>query len=83
MTPLMLTLMIFAIMLVLMAIRVPIAIAMFVAGATYTMADICALSTVDFAEWIGLSIPDGLPNVIDEAGRCGFLKRSGRLDGPR
>ncbi|MBL8337613.1 MAG: TRAP transporter large permease [Rhodoferax sp.] len=34
MTPLLLTLMIFAIMLVLMAIRVPIAIAMFVAGAT-------------------------------------------------
>ena len=36
---------------------------LFVAGETYTMADICALSTVDFAEWIGLSIPDDLPNV--------------------
>lgn len=36
---------------------------LFIAGETYTMADICALSTVDFAEWIGLSIPDGLPNV--------------------
>ncbi len=34
MSPLFLTLMIFAIMLVLMAIRVPIAIAMFVAGCT-------------------------------------------------
>lgn len=28
----------------------------FVAGAAYTMADICALSTVDFAEWIGLPL---------------------------
>ena len=34
MTPLLLALMIFAIMLVLMAIRTPIAIAMFLAGAT-------------------------------------------------
>jgi len=35
----------------------------FVAGETYTMADICALSTVDFADWIGLPIPDEFPNV--------------------
>jgi glutathione S-transferase len=35
----------------------------FVAGETYTMADICALSTVDFATWIGLPIPDDVPNV--------------------
>ncbi|MDB5443056.1 MAG: glutathione S-transferase [Phenylobacterium sp.] len=35
----------------------------FVAGDTYSMADICALSTVDFAEWIGLPIPDELANV--------------------
>ena len=35
----------------------------FVAGETYTMADICALSTVDFAEWIGLPIPDEFANV--------------------
>ena len=35
----------------------------FVAGAAYTMADICALSTVDFAEWIGLPIPDEFANV--------------------
>jgi glutathione S-transferase len=30
----------------------------FVAGETYTMADICLLSTVDFAQWIGLEMPD-------------------------
>lgn len=35
----------------------------FVAGETYTMADICALSTVDFAEWIGLPIPDEFAQV--------------------
>jgi len=35
----------------------------FVAGETYTMADICALSTVDFADWIGLPIPDEFANV--------------------
>jgi glutathione S-transferase len=27
------------------------------------MADICALSTVDFADWIGLPIPEDVPNV--------------------
>jgi glutathione S-transferase len=35
----------------------------FIAGDNYSMADICALSTVDFAEWIGLPIPDELANV--------------------
>ena len=35
----------------------------FIAGEAYSMADICALSTVDFAEWIGLPIPDELENV--------------------
>jgi glutathione S-transferase len=35
----------------------------FIAGDAYSMADICALSTVDFAEWIGLPIPDGLENL--------------------
>lgn len=35
----------------------------FVAGETYSMADICALSTVDFAEWIGLPMPDEFANV--------------------
>lgn len=29
----------------------------FVAGDQFTIADICALSTVDFAKWIGLDIP--------------------------
>lgn len=31
----------------------------FIAGDRYTMADICLLSTVDFATWIGLPIDDG------------------------
>lgn len=35
----------------------------FIAGDSYSMADICALSTVDFAGWIGLPIPDDLENV--------------------
>jgi glutathione S-transferase len=35
----------------------------FIAGDSYSMADICALSTVDFASWIGLEIPDELSNV--------------------
>ena len=35
----------------------------FIAGRDYTMADICALSTVDFADWIGLKLPDSVPNV--------------------
>ncbi len=35
----------------------------FLLGNEYTMADICLLSTVDFASWIGLTLPDGLENV--------------------
>jgi glutathione S-transferase len=35
----------------------------FVAGKTYTIADICLLSTIDFASWIGLSVPDSAQNV--------------------
>jgi glutathione S-transferase len=35
----------------------------FLLGEEYTMADICLLSTVDFASWIGLTLPDGLENV--------------------
>ena len=35
----------------------------FVAGDTYTMADICALCTVDFADWIGLPVADEFANV--------------------
>jgi glutathione S-transferase len=35
----------------------------FVAGEAYSMADICALTTVDFADWIGLPAPDELANL--------------------
>ena len=35
----------------------------FVAGETYTMADICALTTIDFAHWIGLEMPTELSNL--------------------
>jgi glutathione S-transferase len=35
----------------------------FIAGDAYTVADICALTTVDFAKWIGLPIPDEFANV--------------------
>ncbi len=35
----------------------------FIAGTDYGIADICALSSVDFAAWIGLPVPDGATNV--------------------
>ena len=35
----------------------------FIAGETISMADICALSTVDFAHWIGLDIDEGRPHL--------------------
>jgi len=35
----------------------------FVAGKDYTIADICLLSTVDFAKWIGLEMPAEVGNV--------------------
>lgn len=35
----------------------------FLATIDYTIADICLLSTIDFAAWIGLAIPDALANV--------------------
>jgi glutathione S-transferase len=35
----------------------------FVAGEAYTMADICALSTMDFASWIGLETEPQLANL--------------------
>ena len=41
----------------------------FVAGADYTMADICLLSTVDFAAWIGLEMPAELSNLAAWHGR--------------
>jgi glutathione S-transferase len=35
----------------------------FIAGADFTMADICALSTVDFAHWIGLELDADRPHL--------------------
>jgi glutathione S-transferase len=35
----------------------------FVAGTDYTIADICLLTNVDFADWIGLKVPEDLANV--------------------
>lgn len=35
----------------------------FIAGETYTVADICALSTIDFATWIGLPMREDLPDL--------------------
>jgi glutathione S-transferase len=35
----------------------------FLVGETYTMADICALTTIDFAAWIGLELPADGPNL--------------------
>ncbi|MDB5465575.1 MAG: glutathione S-transferase [Phenylobacterium sp.] len=35
----------------------------FLAGDAYSMADICLLSTVDFADWIGLPLEDGFENL--------------------
>ena len=35
----------------------------FIAGDALSMADICALSTVDFAHWIGLDLEADVPNL--------------------
>jgi glutathione S-transferase len=35
----------------------------FIAGEALTMADICALSTVDFAHWIGLDLEPDVPHL--------------------
>jgi len=35
----------------------------FIAGQAYSMADICALSTADFADWIGLPLEDDKPHL--------------------
>jgi glutathione S-transferase len=35
----------------------------FIVGAAYSMADICALSSVDFATWIGLGLDPDLTNL--------------------
>jgi glutathione S-transferase len=32
-------------------------------GNTYSMADIAALTTIDFAAWIGLPMPEGLEHL--------------------
>jgi glutathione S-transferase len=37
----------------------------FIAGEAFTLADICALSTVDFADWIGLPIDPARSNLAD------------------
>jgi glutathione S-transferase len=37
----------------------------FIGGDTYTMTDICALTTIDFAHWIGLETPAELTRVHD------------------
>lgn len=36
----------------------------FVVGDSVTMADICLLSTVDFADWIGLPVEDEFENLV-------------------
>jgi glutathione S-transferase len=41
----------------------------FVAGSDYTIADICLTTLVDFADWIGLKVPDGLGNLKAWHGR--------------
>ena len=35
----------------------------FITGEAYTMADICALTTIDFAAWIGLELPAEATNL--------------------
>jgi glutathione S-transferase len=35
----------------------------FITGDDYTIADICLLSMIDFADWIGLKIPEGAHNM--------------------
>jgi glutathione S-transferase len=35
----------------------------FLGGEAYTIADICLLTNVDFADWIGLKMPDTLANL--------------------
>lgn len=41
----------------------------FIAGEVFTMADICALSTVDFADWIGLKVPEAATSLHAWHGR--------------
>ncbi|MEQ9507251.1 MAG: glutathione S-transferase family protein [Hyphomonas sp.] len=37
----------------------------FIAGEVFTVADICLLSAVDFADWIGLPVPEAAGHVWD------------------
>jgi glutathione S-transferase len=43
----------------------------FIAGEAYSMADICALTSVDFAEWIGLPIDPERANLLAWRERVG------------
>ena len=49
----------------------------FVAGDVFTMADICALSTVDFADWIGLKVPEVAGNMRAWHGRVSARPSAG------
>ncbi len=42
----------------------------FLVGDAYSMADICLLSTVDFAEWIGLPVEPEFENLVAWRGRA-------------
>lgn len=48
-----------------------------VASDTFSIADICALSTVDFADWIGLKVPEGLGHVSAWHARVSARKSAG------
>lgn len=49
----------------------------FVAGEVFTMADICTLSTVDFADWIGLKVPEAAGNLRAWHGRVSARPSAG------
>lgn len=49
----------------------------FVAGEVFTMADICALSTVDFADWAGLKVPEAAGNLRGWHERVSARKSAG------
>ncbi len=37
---------------------------LFIAGAELSIADLCAVTIIDFAEWTGLAAPEGLAHVV-------------------
>lgn len=49
----------------------------FVVGDVFTMADICALSSVDFADWTGLKVPEAAGNVRAWHGRVSARASAG------